>query len=377
MTAETIITNAHLVLPDRVELGTLVVQGNLITDVQPGISRLSTARDVDGSTLIPGIIDLHTDNLERQVQPRMNARWPSRSAFITHDAQTAAAGVTTVLDALCIGDLGFDAERTETFLNAVEDLDALHVTGALKSEHFLHLRCELPAADLLTMLDRVADHPMVRMASLMDHTPGVGQYVDIERYRQMRVRGGKSVSEVDRRIGELVEQRERLRSPQRRSLLDRLSSRALPLASHDDWDESEIADNARDGIMISEFPVSMMAARAARNCGMHVIAGAPNLVRGGSHSGNVAVSDLVRERLVDSFASDYVPASLLEAAWRVAPAIGLASSVRAITASPADVLGMRDRGRLLPGQRADLVLVRVLDTMPVVREVWRLGSRVA
>lgn len=379
MTAETILTNAQLVLPDRVEPGTLVLREGRIAEVQPGRSRAPGALDLDGDHVIPGVVDVHTDNLERQVQPRSLARWPSRSAFLSHDAQTAAAGVTTVLDALCLGDLGFDAERTETFLNGVRDLDALAPTGLLKSEHFLHLRCELPAADLLPLLETVADHPAVRMVSLMDHTPGVGQYVDVDRYRTMRQRGGKSVAEVERRIRELTEQRERLRGPQRRALLDRLAHRKLPLASHDDWDGAEIAENAADGVLISEFPVSRLAAEAAHRHGMRIIAGAPNIVRGGSHSGNVAAAELLQAGLVDVFASDYVPPAMIEAVWRAVAetGIGLPAAVATITAAPARMLGMTDRGRIEPGLRADLVRIRPLGGMPVIRSVWRNGERVA
>ncbi|ONG57265.1 phosphonate metabolism protein PhnM [Pseudoroseomonas deserti] len=379
MTAETILTNALLVLPDRIEPGTLVLRDGLIAELQPGRSQAPGAIDLDGDHLIPGVIDVHTDNLERQVQPRAQARWPSRSAFLSHDAQTAAAGVTTVLDALCLGDLGFDAERTETFLNGVRDLDALAPTGLLKSEHFLHLRCELPAMDMLELVEVVADHPAVRMVSLMDHTPGVGQYVDIERYRQMRMRGGKSVSEVDRRMQELIAQRERLRADQRRTLMQRIAHRNLPLASHDDWREEEIAENAADGVLISEFPVSMMAAEAAHRHGMKIIAGAPNIVRGGSHSGNVAAADLVRAGLVDVFASDYVPPAMIEAVWRAAEETGipLHKAVATITDEPARMLRMADRGRLEAGLRADVVRIRPLEGIPVVRSVWRAGERIA
>jgi alpha-D-ribose 1-methylphosphonate 5-triphosphate diphosphatase len=379
MTPETILTNAQLVFPDRVEAGTLVLRDGIIAEVQPGRSQAPGAIDLNGDHLIPGVIDVHTDNLERQVQPRAQARWPSRSAFLSHDAQTAAAGVTTVLDALCLGDLGFDAERTATFINGVTDLDALAPTGLLKSEHFLHLRCELPALDMLELLEMVAEHPAVRMASLMDHSPGVGQYSDVERYRAMRRRGGLSADEVDRRIDVLLEQRERLRGPQRRALLDRLAHRDLPLASHDDWRDDEIIENAADGVMISEFPVSMAAAQSARAHGMQIIAGAPNIVRGGSHSGNVAAVDLVRERLVDVFASDYVPPAMIEAVWRAASEtrIGLPAAVATITDAPARMLKMSDRGRIETGLRADLVRIRPLDGLPVVRTVWRAGERIA
>ncbi|RKK05323.1 alpha-D-ribose 1-methylphosphonate 5-triphosphate diphosphatase [Pseudoroseomonas wenyumeiae] len=378
MTAETILTNALLVLPEEVLPGTLVVREGRIAEVQPGRSHAPGAIDLDGDHLMPGVIDVHTDNLERQVQPRATARWPSRSAFMSHDAQTAAAGVTTVLDALCLGDLGFDAQRTETFLDGVRDLDALAPTGLLKSEHFLHLRCELPAADLMPLLDTVADHPAVRMVSLMDHSPGVGQYVDVERYRAMRAKS-LPLEEVERRIDHLLAQRERLLGPQRRALLERFAGRDLPLASHDDWREDEIAQNEADGIMISEFPVSMLAAEAARRHGMQIIAGAPNLVRGGSHSGNVAASDLVRSGLVDVFASDYVPPAMIEAVWRAAAETGLSlpRAIATITDAPARMLKMHDRGRIEAGRRADLVRIRPLGDMPVVRSVWRAGERVA
>src|SRR3954466_14987002 len=203
MTAETILTNAILVLADEVVTGTVVVRAGVIADVQPGRSHVMAALDLDGDTLIPGLVDIHTDNLERQVQPRSLARWPSRSAMVAHDAQCAAAGVTTVLDALCLGDLGFDKERIKTFRDGVVDLDALTHAGLLKADHFLHLRCEVPALDMLELLDPVADHPLVRMISLMDHSPGVGQYANMDFYRKLRRQGGLDEATVERRIQEM------------------------------------------------------------------------------------------------------------------------------------------------------------------------------
>jgi alpha-D-ribose 1-methylphosphonate 5-triphosphate diphosphatase len=378
MTAETIFTNAVLVLPDSIMTGTLVMRGETIADITPRSSGLPGAIDLDGDYLIPGVVDVHTDNLERQVLPRSLARWPSRSAMVAHDAQCAAAGVTTILDALCLGDLGFDAGRIQTFWDGVADLDALTPTGLLKSQHYLHLRCEIPALDMLSCFDSVADHSLVRLISLMDHSPGVGQYANLAFYRELRRRGGLDEATVDRRIGELQAQRARVRDPNRRTLLDRARGRGIALASHDDRTVEEIAENARDGIRISEFPVTMAAAEAAKAAGMDVIAGAPNLVRGGSHSGNIAAADLLRSGWVDVFASDYVPPALIEAAFRCARE-GLAElpeAVAMITSRPAELCGLTDRGRLAPGQRADLVRVRVHETLPVVRQVWSGGERV-
>lgn len=377
---DTILTNALLVLPEAVVPGTVVLRGAAIAEVQPGRSHAPGAIDLGGDHLMPGIVDVHTDNLERQVLPRANARWPSRSAMLAHDAQCASAGVTTVLDALCLGDLGFDPGRGQTFRDGVADLDALADTGLLKAEHFLHLRCELPAPDMKPAVEPVAEHPRVRMVSLMDHSPGVGQYRDLDRYRALRKRQKHMTDEeVERRMQELLDQRARLREPQRRWLLDRIAHRDLPLASHDDDDAAEVARNAADGIRISEFPVLMQAAKAARALGLEVIAGAPNIVRGGSHSGNVAAADLVREGAVDALASDYVPAALVEAAWRCAAetGIGLPEAVAMVTDRPARMARLSDRGRIAAGLRADLAQVRPHGGIPVVRRVWRAGERVA
>jgi alpha-D-ribose 1-methylphosphonate 5-triphosphate diphosphatase len=285
-----------------------------------------------------------------------------------------------VLDALCLGDLGFDRGRVQTFEDGVRDLDILAETGLLKSEHFLHLRCELPAQDMPAALESVADHARVVMVSLMDHSPGVGQYRDIDRYRAMRQRQMQIPDEaVMRRVAELLEQRARLREPQRRWLLDRLAHRALPLASHDDDSADEVVRNAADGIRISEFPVAMEAAEQARKIGVSVIAGAPNVVRGGSHSGNVAVTDLIRAEVVDALASDYVPAALVEAAWRATLECGISlpAAVAMITDAPARMVRLDDRGRLAPGLRADLARVTQAAGLPFVRQVWRAGDRVA
>jgi alpha-D-ribose 1-methylphosphonate 5-triphosphate diphosphatase len=378
MSQETILTNAILVLRDEILTGTIVMNGATIAGIQAGISHAAGAIDLDGDYVIPGVVDVHTDNLERQVQPRSLARWPSRSAMVAHDAQCAAAGVTTVLDALCLGDLGFDKERIKTFQDGVIDLDALTEAGLLKSDHFLHLRCEVPATDVLELLDPVADHPLVRMISLMDHSPGVGQYANMDFYRKLRSQGGLDEATVERRIQEMQAQRARLRDPNRKALLDRVRGTTIALASHDDRTEEEILENAADGILISEFPVTMEAATAAKRAGMQVIAGAPNIVRGGSHSGNVSAADLVRAGAVDAFASDYVPPSLVEAAFQCAreEEISLPSAVAMVSDHPARMSRLPDRGRLETGLRADMVRVRLHGDLPIVRQVWRAGERV-
>jgi alpha-D-ribose 1-methylphosphonate 5-triphosphate diphosphatase len=376
---ETILTNAELVLADRVMMGTLVIRDGLIADIAEGRSSLPGAEDLAGDILMPGIIDLHTDNLERQVQPRAGARWPSRSAYLSHDAQCAAAGVTTVFDALCVGNLSLDNEdRVRTFREGVADLTALAETGLFKSDHFLHLRCEMPSDNMLGLAEPVMPHPLTRMVSLMDHTPGVGQYADVERFRTRKAREGIPLAEVDAQIAALQNQRAALRAPNRRALLDMVRGRAIVLASHDDETLEEIAENHADGITISEFPVTLVAARGAKARAMDVIAGAPNIVRGGSHSGNVSAAVLLEANAVDALASDYVPPALIEAAFAAADAgLSVPAAVALVTSGPARMAGLADRGRLATGLRADLLRARRHGGLTAPVAVWRDGRRVS
>lgn len=374
------IANARLVLP--AECGHTPVLGCLefgpaITAIIPGGACPPGALDAQGDFLIPGAVDLHTDNLERQVQPRNKTRWPSRSALLMHDAHCAAAGVTTVFDSLCVGDLGFDEDRHRTYAEGAADLAAM--AGWLKVQHFLHLRCELPATDMLQKLELAEHHKLLRMISLMDHTPGFGQYSDLARYRVMRLHDGEAPGVTERRISELAAQRTRMRAANRQALLQRLAGRAIALASHDDRTVDEVAENHALGITMAEFPVTQQAAQAARDLGQHIIAGAPNVVRGGSHTGNVAVRDLARAGLLDALASDYVPAAMIEAAFLLASfgEMSLPQAIATISAAPAAMVGLHDRGALRPGLRADLVLVRLHDGLPQLRAVWCGGQRVA
>jgi len=370
-----IFTNARLVLPDQIIHGSILIRDGLIAAIDPEMSRAAGATDCAGDYLLPGLIDLHTDNLERQVLPRPKARFPSRSALAAHDAQCAAGGITTVLDALCFGDLGFDVARAQTATEGVADITAL--ARELKSEHFLHLRCELPALDMQDRLAPVAENPLVRLVSLMDHSPGVGQYFDLDYYRFVRGLFGTAAAAIEDDIARLQAQRARMRPANRALILERFAG-LVPLASHDDRTAAEVAENRADGVMIAEFPVSALAAAAAHECGIGVIGGAPNVVRGGSHSGNVGVADLIAAGHLDALASDYVPSSLLEAVFRIATAEALLPEAAAlVTRNPARMLGLADRGALLAGRRADVVRVALVGALPLPRGTWRAGIRIA
>ena len=157
-------------------------------------------------------------------------------------------------------------------------------------------------------------------------------------------------------------------------------SHHIPLASHDDTTEENVADAVRDRVSVAEFPTTLEAARGLHEAGIDILMGAPNVVRGGSHSGNIAAVDLAREGLLDILSSDYIPSSLLMGALQLpehVPAIGLPAAIRTVTKAPAEAVGLTDRGEVAIGKRADLIRVHVAGHVPVVRSVWREGSRVA
>jgi alpha-D-ribose 1-methylphosphonate 5-triphosphate diphosphatase len=380
MSGEMILTNARIVTPSDVFLGTVVLRDGRIARIDQGSSAIPAAQDLAGDLLIPGLVDVHTDNLEKHMMPRPGVRWSPRAALLAHDAQVAASGVTTVLDALCVGEVEHADQRDQMFREGVAELRALAPRGLLRAEHFLHLRCEISAEGMLESFAVVADDPLVKMVSLMDHTPGVGQFADIEKYKRKNARSiGMNEQEAEAYVARRWALRERVREPNRIAILAAVAGRDIALASHDDRTEQEVADWREAGIGISEFPVTAEAARAARRHGMGIIAGAPNIVRGGSHSGNVRAADLLGEGLVDVFASDYVPAAMLAAAMLTHQKmhLPLPAAIATVSQRPALMVGLSDRGAIAPGLRADLVQVHLADGHPLVRQVWREGRRIA
>lgn len=384
------LTNARIVLADDVIHGSLRVEDGVIAEVSDDPSR--PGEDLGGDVLMPGIVELHTDQVETHFQPRPKRYWDPISAVVAHDAQMAASGMTTVLDALRIGTGPTDGNRMAA--NARLLIDAvIHATESdlLRAEHFVHLRCEVSTPDVVEVFDEVGGHERVRMVSLMDHTPGQRQYADVEAFRTYMVGKGRLAdAEFDAHVEELHRLSGQYADTHRRRLAERAGARGITIAAHDDATQAHIDEAAGLGVRISEFPTTADAARAARAAAQLVVSGAPNIVRGGSHSGNVAAVELLRDGLLDVLSSDYVPASSLQAAFHL---VGrgettLPHASRLLSANPARAVGLDDRGRIAAGLRADLIRVHAYDgasaqqhplgtPVPVVRSVWREGGRVA
>ncbi|MFZ5780603.1 MAG: alpha-D-ribose 1-methylphosphonate 5-triphosphate diphosphatase [Pseudomonadota bacterium] len=380
MSTEQILTNACVVTRDAAFDGTVVLRGGSIHEVAPGRSQVPGAIDLEGDYLLPGLVELHTDNMEKHFAPRPGVQWPSLPAVMAHDTQIAAAGITTVFDSLSLGDVRGESDRVKNRARMVDAICAVSERGLARVEHRLHLRCEVTPDDAVEAVDRWIDLPLVGLISINDHTPGQRQFLDPDKLKHYYMgKHGMTESQFEVFQARALDLHARNAVRHREEIVRRAQARALPLASHDDATLAHVEEAVENGMTIAEFPTTREAAKASRDAGLAVLVGAPNLVLGGSHSGNIAAIDLLREGQADILSSDYVPASLMEGVFKLPSSdigIGLPQAVRLASLHPAEAVGLRDRGEIAPGRRADLVRVRLHDSAPVVRTVWREGKRV-
>jgi alpha-D-ribose 1-methylphosphonate 5-triphosphate diphosphatase len=372
-----VLTNARIVLADRVLDGSVRVDGGIITDIgTPSRSGL----DLNGDYLIPGLVELHTDHLETHFAPRPRVRWNPVAAVQAHDAQIAASGITTVFDAIRVG-LDEHADMGMAEMRVLADAVAAgKAAKRLRAEHFIHLRCEVSAPDCLDSFIAIMDHPLVRLASLMDHAPGQRQFASMEAYK-VYYQGKLKMS--DAALEEFTQRRnaesQTYAGKHRRAIANLCHERGIVLASHDDATRDHVEEAVALGTELAEFPTTLEAARASRQAGMAILMGGPNVVRGGSHSGNVSARALAEANLLDILSSDYIPFSMLQSAFSLAdnvPDFGLAKAVQLVTKRPADAAGLHDRGEIALEKRADMVHLRIEDGIPIVLTVWREGRRV-
>jgi alpha-D-ribose 1-methylphosphonate 5-triphosphate diphosphatase len=375
-----LIRNARVVTRDEEFTGTLRIEDGFIRDLERGATSAREAVDWEGDYLLPGLIELHTDNLEKHLAPRPGVRWNIDAAFVIHDAQVAAAGITTVFDSLRIGARSdVDMHNRDLQTKCTQVLARLSESELLRAEHFLHLRCEIAAPDVVDVFDSLHTHPLLRLVSVMDHTPGQRQWHDRNQWRRWQERHGKLTDErFAAVVAELTDGQERYADQHRREIVARCVALGVPVASHDDTVVEHVEQAAADGIVLAEFPTTSVAAQAAREQGIATIMGAPNIVRGGSHSGNVSALELAKAGLLDILSSDYVPSSLLTAAFELVDKAGwtLPRAIATVSAEPARRVGLSDRGAIAPGLRADFVRVKVHDGLPVPRATWRAGERI-
>ncbi|MBJ7554106.1 alpha-D-ribose 1-methylphosphonate 5-triphosphate diphosphatase [Marinomonas spartinae] len=375
-----ILTNARIVLPNEIIKGTLVINEGVITQIDQGNVSLPTALDCQNGYLTAGMIELHTDNMEKHFTPRPGVNWPAIQAFKVHDAQMVSAGITSVFDAISVGDVIEGSERLNNLSRMVEALNESRDRGLTRADHFLHLRCEVSHKDTLANFHALLEQTNVQLVSVMDHSPGQRQFANIEKYREYYQGKYKlSNAEMEAFITRQLDDSQRYSAQFRETICDTCHNRHIPLASHDDATIEHIEESHHFNMVIAEFPTTEKAAKAAHEKGMSVLMGAPNVVRGGSHSGNIAAHELASAGVLDILSSDYYPASLLESAFKIARLedndYDIPKAMNLVSLNPAKAVGLHDRGLIDLGCKADLIWSSAKEDHVHIEQVWKNGQR--
>ncbi|MFN3972424.1 MAG: alpha-D-ribose 1-methylphosphonate 5-triphosphate diphosphatase [Gemmobacter sp.] len=378
---ETILANARIVRPAEVIHGSILLRDGKIAEISEGAGVPAGAVDCAGDLVMPGLVELHTDNLERHIEPRPKVDWPHAAAIVAHDAELAGVGITTVFDALRVGSVVSKAKGNygEYARALADEILSLRAAGALRISHFLHLRAEMCSETLVEEMAKFGPVDRVGIVSLMDHTPGARQFRNLKSLKDYVMgKHGYSQAEFDAHIEGQKDLSARMGALHEATAVAEARRYGAVLASHDDTLVPDVVRSHAHGVGFAEFPTTLEAAQACRDHGIAVMMGAPNLIRGGSHSGNVAARDLAEADLLDIVSSDYVPSALLTAALMLGDLWGdVARGVATVTRAPAAAAGLTDRGHLDPGARADVIRVARVAGAAAVRGVWVQGHRVA
>lgn len=374
--------NASIVLKDEVVKGSVTLENGNITDISTGVSSLADNNadiiDFEGDYLIPGLVELHTDNLEKHFMPRPKVIWPAQPAVIAHDAQLIASGITTVFDAVSVGEVSDKSQRVANLKPMLQAVHDAQEAGLMRAEHFVHLRCELSYPKMMDLFHELVELPEVHLASLMDHSPGQRQFTSLDYYKvYYQGKFGFSDAELEKFMAEQIQNSKNHSDKHRQAVVAICKEKNIPLASHDDATTAHVAEATELGVVMAEFPTTKEAAHASHKAGMGVLMGAPNVVRGGSHSGNIAAHELASEGVLDILSSDYCPTSMLHAAFILAKRddndYDLAKAIETVSYYPAKFANLPDRGEIAKGKRADLLRVKVINDLPYIKRVWREG----
>ena len=366
------LTRARLALPEGMhENGALLIRDGRIEALDPERAP-ADAREIDlsGRLVMPGMIDLHCDALEKEVEPRAGVHFPLDFTCAQADKRNGAAGITTVFHALSFAnhELGV---RNNAF--AAEIARAMRGWQAhALVDNRVHARYEVTDETAPALLIELLAHGHAQLLSFMDHSPGQGQFKDVAAFRAYLSRNYQTddgdldrILEAKRVAGQHAMARMQL-------LAEVARAAGIVIASHDDDTPEKVDTVAALGATISEFPINLDTARAARARGLATLFGAPNLLRGKSQSGSMRALDAILEGVADCLCGDYSPAALLPAVMKLPDlaGIGLADAIALVTRNPARAAGLTDRGEIAAGRRADLIAVKSLGGLPQAERVW-------
>ncbi|MBE0438471.1 MAG: alpha-D-ribose 1-methylphosphonate 5-triphosphate diphosphatase [Gammaproteobacteria bacterium] len=376
--SKTVLNNAKIVLADQVlENASLVIEHGLIAEINPGsVPSGAELIDLQGRVLMPGMIDLHCDALEKEVEPRPNVHFPLDFAVAQADKRNAISGITTVYHAIAFANDELGLRNNDFAASIAKAVHAWAPHGLIDNR--VHCRYEITdESGLPVLLDLIANDDM-HLLSLMDHTPGQGQFKNMAAYRDYLARSyKKSEAELDDIIDKKLASAEGA-FERAKTLIAAAHAKGVSVASHDDDNRERIETMTSLGVKISEFPINMDAASAARELGMSTVFGAPNILRGKSQSGSMKALDAIEAGVADCLCADYAPAALIVAVIKLPSLtdIDLAAAVRLVTLNPAKAAGLDDRGEIAVGKRADLIMVDMPAGLPQVGRVWLKGQTV-
>ncbi len=366
--------NARIVTPEGVRRGALTIGDGRIVALDADAPRGAVRLDLGGDLLLPGLIDLHGDAIEKEVEPRPNAFFPLPVALDAIDRRMAAAGVTTAFHGISFaeGELGVrDVAFAETLARALHGF-----SGAV--DHRVHVRYELTDAGSEARVTRLIEEGVASLLSFMDHTPGQGQFRDAAAYGAYLSRVyGAAEGDIAGKISAKQAEAGNLAARVRR-LADHARPRGVALAGHDDEGAERIAFMADVGAGVSEFPLDLATAQAARAAGLLTLFGAPNVLRGRSQSGALSAREAIAAGVAGALCSDYAPQAMLPALGVLTGEMGLgwAEAAHLMAGAPARAAGLADRGEIGPGKRADLIRVRDRGGALSVAAVWVAGAQV-
>ncbi len=363
-TAETslAVVGGRVVTPDAVIDGGVRIAGEQIAavgDIDADTDTVTdagtdTVIDADGRLVLPGLVDIHGDDIEGHLYPRSGARMKTEMALASADRANVAAGITTKFHAISF-ELDEEADRSPQL--AATLTDAITNTSDLLVDHRLHARCEVTQKRCVEAVIDVIDNGDTDLVSVMSHVPGKGQFRDTEAFREYyESANDRTVEEAE----EIIEERVAIPMATLRERVERVVDHAhdagVVTASHDDENPKEVESVAESGVDIAEYPITVETAKRAAEIGMTTAMGAPNLVRGESQWGNLSTADGIDAGVVDALVADYHPPSLLAGVF-VDTGEPLHERVKRASATPAEAVGFSERGRIEADKRADLIVV--------------------
>ena len=366
-----IINNVNIVIPDGViESGSVVIEEGVIKDIFKKRINLNNRINGNNCYLLPGLVDIHGDSLERAIAPRSGVLFPLDISMTEFDRDLSTHGITTIYYCVAFAELG---KSTRPLRFREKALDLVKKINENKNKFFLrtfiHLRYEILDTGSIPIINELIENDEIDFFSLMDHTPGYGVFKDLEKYKKYFMMSGLSPEDAVKEYEEKIEMKKKVDMTKILDLVNKSRNNGIPVASHDDHDEEKVEWAVKNNISISEFSVTEEAVLSARKNNLYTVFGSANLVRGGSHVGNLSTSDMIKNKMADIICSDYSPMSMLHALYiaYMQNSYKLNEIVNLFTLHPARAAGIDNAvGSIEIGKIADMILVNFNEKTPRV-----------